>query len=97
RPSHLLTARGQYKQKSWICGIDFRYISKVQRVDRITNIPDLEKQVPAYVTDLQAGIQKMNYSLMFIVNNVFQYYYFVSPGNLGDLRNFSVQLTWNFR
>lgn len=97
RPSHLLTARGQYQHKSWICGIDFRYISKVQRVDRITNIPDLEKQVPAYVTDFQTGIQKMNYSLMFIVNNVFQYYYFVSPGNLGDLRNFSVQLTWNFR
>ncbi len=97
RPSHLFTARGQYQLRNWICGIDFRYISKVQRVDRLTNIPDLEKQVPAYVTDLQAGIQKVDYSLMVIVNNVFQYYYFISPGNLGDLRNYSVQFTWNFR
>ncbi len=97
RPDHLFTARGQYQKNSWLCGIDFRYISKVRRVDRITNIPDLEKQVPAYITDFQAGIQRVNYRLMFIVNNVFQYYYFISPGNLGDLRNYTLQLTWNFR
>ncbi len=97
RPSHLLSARGQYQWQSWFCGIDFRYISKIQRVDRLTNIPDLEKQVPAYVTDIQLGIQKPNYQVMFIVNNVFQYYYFISPGNLGDLRNYTIQLNWNYR
>lgn len=97
RPNHLVNLRGQYQWRSWILGADFRYISKIHRVDRLTNIPDLEKQVPAYVTDIQLGIKKARLSLLGIINNLFQYYYFISPGNLGDLRNFTVQVNWNYR
>jgi len=97
RPNHLVSLRGQYQWRDWIGGADVRYISKIHQVDRLTNIPDLEKQVPAYVTDLQIGIKKTNYSLMFIVNNIFQYYYFISPGSLGELRNLALQLNWNYR
>ncbi|MDZ7373116.1 MAG: TonB-dependent receptor [candidate division KSB1 bacterium] len=73
---------------------DFRYLSKVESVDRITNIPDMDKQVPTYVLDLRAGWKSRRLSLEAALENALQYYYVVSPGNLGPLRNFSLQLQW---
>ncbi len=97
RPNHLLYSRAIFHWKNWISGVDFRYISKAKRVDRVTNIPDITKQVPAYVTDIQFGYSGSNMSLMFIVNNLFQYYYLISPGSLGELRNYRIQFRWNYR
>jgi len=97
RPNHLLYFHASYNRHYWVTGADFRYISKVNRVDKLTNIPDINKQVPAYIVDVQFGFQKPNLSVMFIVNNILQYHYLISPGNLGDLRNYTLQFNWNYR
>jgi len=97
RPRHLFYLRAFLQKDAWTTGVDFRYFSKIKRVDRLTNIPDIDKHVPVYVTDVQIGFRTPHASLMFIVNNVFQYYYVISPGNMGDLRNYTVQFSWNYR
>jgi len=72
-------------------------MSKAKRVDQVTNIPDITHQVPTYVTDLQLRYRKSNYVVDLIVNNLFQYYYLISPGNMGDIRNVRLQLSWKLR
>ena len=92
RPNHLLYVHTEYHRGRAVLGADFRYISKVRRVDRLTNIPDITLQVPAYIVDTQATYRWRKWTVGFFVKNLLQYYYLQSPGNLGDLRNYTVQI-----
>ena len=95
RPRHLLYVTTSAKWNNWLGVVDFRHISKIERTDEVTNIPDINKRVPIYVTDLSLGWQKSKYSVWFLVKNLFQYYYVESPGNLGELRNYTLKLDWH--
>ncbi len=97
RPNHSFTSRLKISWQPFEFGVDFRYMSKAKRVDYVTNIPDITHQVPTYVTDIQLRYRKSNYIVDLIVNNLFQYYYLASPGNLGDIRNVRLQLSWKLR
>ncbi|NOZ60404.1 MAG: TonB-dependent receptor [Calditrichaeota bacterium] len=97
RPNHSFTSRLTLSWHPFELGVDFRYLSKAKRVDYVTNIPDITRQVPTYVADVQLRYRRSNYAVDLIVNNLFQYYYLVSPGNMGDIRNVRLQLSWQLR
>ncbi len=96
RPRHNVVSTLELTWRDLWVGADFRYMSKVERVDRLTNIPDIEKQVPVYVLDLRCGLKRKRLSIQLALENALQYYYVISPGNLGPLRNLSVQIEWSF-
>ena len=75
-------------------GIDFRYLSKIQRIDiyHKAYIPDIDKLVPTYVVSLRFGVSGKHSSLRFLVDNLFQYNYLTSPANMGPPRTAVLQL-----
>jgi len=96
RPNHLFFARLTYSANPVNAGVDFRYISKIKRVDRLTNIPDITLQVPAYIVDVHVNYRWRKWTLGFLVKNLLQYYYLESPGNLGELRNYTLRLNYTY-
>ncbi len=94
RSRHNLVSSLDLTVKRLFAAADFRYLSKVEQVDRITNIPDIDKLVPTYVLDLRAGWKAKRLSVEVALENALQYYYLISPGNLGPLRNLSLQIEW---
>ena len=96
RPNHLLTCQLTYSARPVTAGINFRYISKIKRVDRLTNIPDITLQVPAYIVDVHLNYRWRKWTLGLLVKNLLQYYYLESPGNLGELRNYTLRLDYAY-
>jgi len=94
RPRHMFYANTSFHLWGFLLGADFRYISKFERVDKLTAIPDINIQVPTYVTDVRVGWKLGALRFTFLVNNLFQYYYLQAPGNLGPLRHFTLQVEW---
>jgi len=92
RPKHLFYSRLTCRWKTLTLGADFRYISKIKRVDRLTNVPDITLQVPAYILDTQVTYRWRKWAITFMVENLLQYYYLQSPGNLGDIRNYTLRI-----
>jgi len=94
RPRHLLYTTTTVRHRFFYGGVDFRFLSRVEEVDRLAKaqIPDLDKQVPVYLTDLRFGVDVRRLSLLFLINNLLQYNYQEYPGSLGPPRNYAVQL-----
>jgi outer membrane receptor protein involved in Fe transport len=77
-------------------GIDFRYISKVDRIDerlvQFAPIPDGSTRVPIKVVDARGSLDLENLgvplTLRLNVNNVFQYNYVELIGNVSPIRNY---------
>jgi len=92
RPRHLFYSSADFKYKGFTAGVDFRYLSRIERVDELTPIPDLDKVVPTYVTDLRFGFTWGHLTVQFLINNLFQYYYLEAPANLGPPRSYTLQL-----
>jgi outer membrane receptor for ferrienterochelin and colicins len=84
--------------------IDFRYLSKFENYDRelvqAGIVKDGDQRVPAYVTDLSAGVDLtlIGYpvNLRFILNNIFNYYYVEMIGNIAPVRNYSMVASIKF-
>jgi outer membrane receptor protein involved in Fe transport len=100
RPRHLLYASALTRFRAVSFGIDFRYISRVERIDEeLVNlgvIKDGGERVASYVTDVRCGVDfgGMNVPLSATLNvkNVFQYNYVELIGNLAPPRSVSLTL-----
>ena len=90
------SATMDYKMVS--LGVDFRYISEMERLDDVLQyfIADWDSQVPIEVVDARASVDLTQWgfpvSIGLHVNNLFQYNYVQLPGNLGPIRNFVVSM-----
>jgi iron complex outermembrane receptor protein len=94
RPRHIFYANGNLSYKFFFIGVDFRFISKYERIDELLKliVPDAEARVPIYVVDARAGLNFKNLRLFFNVNNLLQYNYVEIVGNLAPIRSFNVSV-----
>ncbi len=98
RSRHMLYAAANFSEGAFSIGVNFRYISKMMRLDDILQsfIPNWNSQVPVEVVDARASFNMSDFgipaTLGFHVNNLFQYNYVELPGNLGPIRNFVLSL-----
>ena len=94
RSRHLFYTASTFMIPPVTFGIDFRYLSKMERIDEEFGIivPDVEKRVPIYLLDLRTSLDwnfiNLPLVISFQVNNILQYYYVELIGNMGPVRNY---------
>jgi len=104
RPRHLLYASGKIGNGYLQLGIDFRFMSRVERIDdefvTLGIISQGDQRVPIYVTDLRViadwGFAGLPIVSSFHVNNLFGYHYVELIGNIAPIRNYVVTLEAKF-
>jgi outer membrane receptor for ferrienterochelin and colicins len=97
RPRHMFYLNLDYKLSPFEFGSDFRYLSRVEEIDNLSQfIIDGNQRVAIYVLDLRAGYNFMTFDvpgrLFLNVNNIFNYYYVELIGNISPIRNASLSL-----
>ncbi len=94
RPRHVLSVSSDVRYRGASAGIDFRYVSRIEEVDKLQQlaIKDLDVTPATYVTDLRFGLQVGSFKLSFFINNLFQYYYIERPAALGPFRHYTLQI-----
>ncbi len=98
RPRHVLMAGFDATIGSFSAGIDFRFISKIDRIDRefvtLNIVKDGDLRVPIYVTDARLMFDGSHYGIpariTFNAYNIFQYYYVELIGNIAPVRRFTL-------
>jgi outer membrane receptor for ferrienterochelin and colicins len=98
RSKHTLYLTNDIKLPPATFGIDFRYLSQIERVDTYHKafIKDIDKVIPTYVVALRFGISGEHLALRFIIDNLLQYNYLISPANMGPPRTAVLQLNVNY-
>ncbi|MBI3765724.1 MAG: TonB-dependent receptor, partial [Ignavibacteriales bacterium] len=100
RPRHLLYLSQRLTFNPFQVGVDFRYISRTDRIDdelvQLGIVPNGDQRVPIYLTDVRLSAEWKFAGLPVVssinVNNLFQYYYSDFIGNLGPTRNYVLSL-----
>ena len=97
RPRHMFYLNLDYKLSPFEFGSDFRYLSRVEEIDNLSQfITDGNQRVAIYVLDLRAGYNFMTFNapgrIFLNVNNVLNYYYVELIGNISPIRNASLSL-----
>ena len=100
RPRHLLYANGLTQFGMFSVGVDFRFISRVERIDEefvtLGIVKNGDQRVAAYVTDLRLGadLSKISFPLtiQLNINNIFQYNYVELIGNIAPPRTMVLTL-----
>ena len=95
RPKHLLTLSADYALRPFSVGGDFRYVSRIERIELGLSWAD-DPRVPAAVLDLRAGWSRDAWSARLLVTNALNYIYSLTPGTLEPVRAVSVVLTWTY-
>lgn len=91
RPRHLLTLSADYRVwRRLSVGADWRYISRLARVDLYENEPRLA----ARVLDLRALWSAEPLAVRVALSNALNYIYGLLPRTLAPVRTVSVALTW---
>lgn len=104
RPRHLFYTSATLNYKALSLGVDFRYMSKVDRIDEtlvtLAPIQDGRARVPIKVVDARGSFDlsriKLPLVLRFNVNNLLQYNYVELMGNVAPMRNFVVSIEARF-
>ncbi len=104
RSRELLYASANFSHSIYRASIDFRFISAFENYDnelvQSGYVKNGDQRVPAYVTDVRAGVDltSIGYPIEvnFIVNNAFEYYYVEIIGNIAPIRNYSLVLSMKF-
>ncbi len=96
RAKHTFYANSSVAYKFLFAGIDFRFISKYERIDELLKlvVPDAEARVPIYVVDARFGLNFRSFKVFFNVNNLLQYNYVEIAGNLAPIRNFNLSVEY---
>ncbi|HXF96609.1 MAG TPA: TonB-dependent receptor [Gemmatimonadales bacterium] len=90
RPRHLATASADYDLAPFGVGADFRYMSRLDRVDVYPDDP----RVAAKVFDLRASYRRGPLQVHLLLANALNYIYALVPRTLAPVRTVSVTLTW---
>ena len=94
RPRHLLYTNVFWKYKNLTVGMDYRYISKYDKIDEefARLIADGDERIAVNVVDIQISqmFKLGNFPLQvsFQVNNILQYNYIDLIGSIASIRNF---------
>ena len=100
RPRHLLYVSTITHLGIFDIGVDFRYISRVERIDEefvtLGIVVDGNKRVATYIADLRLGANFTEIgfplSATFSINNILQYNYVELIGNIAPPRNMVLTL-----
>ncbi|HVH69353.1 MAG TPA: TonB-dependent receptor [Gemmatimonadales bacterium] len=95
RPKHLLTISTDYHWRSLSVGADFRYSSRIERIE-LEPVFGRDPRVAARVLDLRAGWQRGPWSGRLLVTNALNYLYNLVPRTLEPVRTISVVLGWSY-
>lgn len=101
RPRHLFIGTGRINYSIFQIGVDYRYISRYDRIDPLFTdrllqifIPDLDRRVEAHIVDLRLASSFKLFGqpaqISFQINNLFQYHYVGAVGSIAPIRNFVV-------
>ncbi|MCJ7679979.1 MAG: TonB-dependent receptor, partial [Candidatus Aminicenantes bacterium] len=98
RSKHTLYITNEIVYSHFSLGIDFRYLSQIERVDNYHKvyIKDIDQVIPTYVAALRFGYSLKRLSLRLIIDNLLQYNYLISPANMGPPRTGILQLSLNY-
>jgi outer membrane cobalamin receptor len=98
RSRHTLYITNEIGYSCFTLGMDFRYLSQIERVDDYHKvyIKDIDRVVPTYVVALRFGYSWKRLSLNLIVDNLLQYNYLISPANMAPPRTAILQLGLNY-
>ncbi len=98
RSKHTVYLTNDLNFDSFQFGFDIRYLSQIERIDEYhrSYIKDIDKLVPTYVVALRLGYVREHFSLRFLVDNLFQYNYLVSPANMAPPRTGVVQMNIHY-
>ena len=79
-------------------GIDFRYLSRIERIDEYHQvyIKDIEHVIPTYLVSLRWALTFEHFSFRFLIDNILQYNYLISPANIGPPRTTVIQLNIHY-
>ncbi|HEX9610788.1 MAG TPA: TonB-dependent receptor [Gemmatimonadales bacterium] len=89
RPRHLLTVSVDYRLAAFGVGVDYRHMS---RLDRVEIYPD-DPRIPAKVLDLRANYQRGAVRANALLANALNYVYNLVPRTLAPVRTITVTLT----
>jgi outer membrane receptor for ferrienterochelin and colicins len=95
RPRHLLTLSPDYRWRSFSVGADFRYTSRIERIE-LEDVFGQDPRVAGRVLDLRAGWQQGPLSARLLVTNALNYIYNFVPRTLEPVRTISVVATWTY-
>lgn len=94
RPRHLLTLSGDYTLGGFAVGADFRYSSRVERIE-LEGFVDA-RRVPVKVLDLRAGWKQGSVELRLLAANVLNYIYNLVPQTLAPVRTVTLTAVWSY-
>ena len=100
RPRNLLYAQATAHAGMFDAGVEFRYISRVERIDEefvtLGVVIDGDRRVPTYVTDIRIGADLEGIGIPLTVrlniDNLFQYNYVELIGNIAPPRSYVLTL-----
>ena len=100
RPRHVVQVNNVIDAGIVSGGIDYRFISRVDRIDDefvlLGIVPDGQERVPIHVVDARIGVdiplEGLRWTVSLAVNNLLQYNYVELIGNIAPPRSFSVVL-----
>jgi iron complex outermembrane receptor protein len=90
RPKHLLTLSADYQRGAIGAGGDFRYTSRLDRVE----IYETDPRVAEKVLDLRASAVRGAWTLRAQLGNALNYIYSQVPRTLAPVRTLSATITW---
>lgn len=93
RPRHLLTLGADYSLGAIGVGADFRYASRVERIE-LEGFVDA-RRVAVKVLDLRAGWQRGPIEMRLLAANVLNYIYNLVPQTLAPVRTVTVTAVWS--
>ncbi|MBK8944398.1 MAG: TonB-dependent receptor [Ignavibacteriae bacterium] len=104
RPKNSVIAGIDFKKDFVESGIDFRYLSRVEKIDNefvdLGLVPDGDKRVEIFVIDARVGVNLFQINLpgriFFSISNLLNYNYVELIGNLAPVRNFSLSTEFIF-
>ena len=81
--------------RSFNATVEYRYASRIESVELFDENPNTgsDLRVPIKLWNLSLGYQLKGWEFLFRVENVFQYYYVELERNMGEERNFSINVT----
>ncbi|MCB9248701.1 MAG: TonB-dependent receptor [Ignavibacteriales bacterium] len=93
-----------YSNNIFETGFDFRYMSRVEKIDNelvdLGLVPDGNERVDIIVLDVRLGVNLFSQNIpgrIFLnVTNLFNYYYVELIGNIAPIRNFSLSAEFIF-
>lgn len=100
RPRHLWYTSVRLVRDPFQLGCDFRFLSRVERIDdefvTLGIIKQGDERVPIYVTDVRLTADwrfvELPVTSTFHINNIFNYYYVELIGNIAPVRNYVLTL-----